>query len=402
MFALLLAAQSGFAAPVTLPIYTAYCEPEASAIEISESGHSVWSDPKQSFNWYGKLSRGTLNVTVRAAISGGESATYQMDVAGKAYRRDVTGGDVEFGPYQIRKDGFYRLRLSGRRKSGDNFGAVQAISLTGTSLINSHFNLKERRNSASVHLKYPTPADGKIDAFYAEIKADTDPVATYYMACGFQRGYFGIQVNSKTERRVIFSIWDSGNEAVDRNKVADDDRVRLVAKGDGVFSGDFGNEGTGGHSHLKYQWKTGDRHRFLVTAKPEGTHTTYAGYYYFNDRRAWGLISSWRAPKDGRYLGGLYSFVENFWGDNGQVLRQAKFGNQWVRNNGVWREITDATFSCDATGRARDRIDFDSGTAGRDFWLSNGGFLMPKHFYGDPLVRKSSGKPPVVPPDLLP
>ena len=50
-----------------------------------------------------------------------------------------------------------------------------------------------------------------------------DPLWTYYMACGWHRGYFGMQVNSPTERRIIFSVWDSGNEAVDRGKVADDE-----------------------------------------------------------------------------------------------------------------------------------------------------------------------------------
>ena len=44
-------------------------------------------------------------------------------------------------------------------------------------------------------------------------------MATYYMACGWHRGYFGMQVNSPTERRIIFSVWDSGGEAVDRSKV---------------------------------------------------------------------------------------------------------------------------------------------------------------------------------------
>jgi hypothetical protein len=385
-----------------LPIYTAYCEPNPEAIEISEAGHSVWTDPRQTLNWYGKLSKGTLNVTVRAALSGGDRATYKLLIAKRGIKRDIIGGDTEFGPFTIPKDDFYRIRLEVVHKTGSNYGAVQAIGLSGTALTNSHFNLKERRNAASVHLKYPSSTDDKIDAFYTEVKAETDPIYTYYMADGFRRGYFGMQVNSPTERRIIFSIWDSGNEAVDRSKVSADDRVTLLAKGDGVSAGDFGNEGTGGHSHLVYNWKTRDRQRFLVTVKPDGTHTTYSGYYYFNDRRAWGLIASFRAPKDGNYLSGLYSFVENFGGDNGQLFRQAKFGNQWVRSHGVWRQITDAQFSCDATGRPKDRIDFDAGSDGSDFWLSNGGFRLPRHFVDDQLTRKPSGKPPVIPAELLP
>src|SRR6185295_5917000 len=96
------------------------------------------------------------------------------------------------------------------------------------------------------------------------------------------------------------SVWDSGHEAVSRSKVADENRVRLVAKGEGVRANDFGNEGTGGHSHLAYAWKTGEKQRLLVTAKPvDNTHTIYAGYYFHPEEKKWTLISAWKAPKDG-------------------------------------------------------------------------------------------------------
>jgi hypothetical protein len=107
------------------------------------------------------------------------------------------------------------------------------------------------------------------------------------MACGFARGYFGMQVNSRTERRIIFSVWDaaSGSTAMDRSTVAADNYTQLVAKGDGVVAEVFGNEGTGGHSHL-YPWKTGSTQKFFVTATPDGSATVYSGYWFhLNDRR---------------------------------------------------------------------------------------------------------------------
>ena len=126
-----------------------------------------------------------------------------------------------------------------------------------------------------------------------------------------------MQVNSPNERRIIFSVWDSGREPTDRNKVEDENRVRLVDKGEGVYSGDFGNEGTGGHSHLKFNWKTGSVQRFLVTAEPvDESHTIFAGYYFHPEKESWMLISSWNAPKEGKRLRGLYSFSENFGGSN--------------------------------------------------------------------------------------
>ena len=246
-----------------------------------------------------------------------------------------------------------------------------------------------------MHLVYPVPKDTKVEAFYCEMTGLEDPLWTYYMACGWHRGYFGMQVNSPTERRIIFSVWDSGGEAVDRGKVADEDRVTLVAKGEGVYSGDFGNEGTGGHSHLVYPWKTGEKQRFLVTAKPtDATHTIYSGYYFHPDKKQWMLISSWKAPKEGGYLRGLYSFSENFGGSNGHLRRKALYGNQWIRTaEGQWIELTTATFSHDPTGKA-DRLDRFMGVENGQFFLSHGGFVPGFTPYGEKFTRPATGKAP--------
>ena len=246
-----------------------------------------------------------------------------------------------------------------------------------------------------MHLLYPLPKDSEVEAFYCEVTAVEDPVWTYYMACGWHRGYFGMQVNSPTERRIIFSVWDSGNEAVDPRKVAADDRVTLVAKGDGVISGDFGNEGTGGHSHWVYPWKTGEVQRFIVTAKPtDATHTIYSGYYFQPQKRQWMLISSWKAPKEGGYLRGLYSFSENFGGANGELRRKALYGRQWVRSaQGEWQELTVATFSHDPTGKA-DRFDRFMGVEKGQFFLSQGGFVPGFTKYGERFERPASGEAP--------
>ncbi len=222
-----------------------------------------------------------------------------------------------------------------------------------------------------------------------------DPIHTYYMACGWHRGYFGMQVNGPNERRIIFSVWDSGKEQVSRDKVANENRVTLVAKGDDVYSGDFGNEGTGGHSHLKTMWKTGQRQRFVVTAKPvEETFTIFSGFWFDNQRNEWKLISSWKAPKEGAYLRGLYSFSENFVGDNGQLLRKALFGNQWIRtSDGNWQELTEAKFSHDPTGKAN-RLDRFMGVEQNDFFLSQGGFTNDFTKYGQSFTRPAGSERP--------
>ena len=102
------------------------------------------------------------------------------------------------------------------------------------------------------------------------------------MAAGFSRGYFGMQVNSPTERRIIFSVWDAteGKYAKDRCTVSEENHTTLLAKGDEVKASVFSNEGTGGLSHLKYMWKTGETQKFVLTSKVDGTFTIYTGYWF--------------------------------------------------------------------------------------------------------------------------
>ena len=127
-------------------------------------------------------------------------------------------------------------------------------------------------------------------------------------------------------------VWEiplSGGEAQDRKKVGEEDRVKLIAKGDGVHTNAFGGEGTGGHSHLVYPWKTGETQKFLVTAHPDdATHTTYSGFYFHPDEKQWTLISSWRAPKEGGYMRRPRTEIGNERGvpRNGLLLPQGNMG----------------------------------------------------------------------------
>jgi hypothetical protein len=310
---------------------------------------------------------------------------------------------VDFGSFDVPTAGYQRFTLESLNAPGQAAGNLETLVLDGLAAVDAHFNLKERRNAASVHLVYPVAGATNVDAFYCEVTGVETPLWTYFEACGWHRGYLGMQVNSPTERRIICSVWDSGNESADRKKVGAQDRVTLVAKGDDVFAGDFGNEGTGGHSHLVCNWKTGEKQRFIVTAKPtDATHTIYAGYWFEPEQKKWMLISSWKAPKDGGYLHGLYSFSENFGGSNGHLRRKALYGNQWFHtSDGQWHEQTTATFSHDPTGKA-DRLDRFMGVEDGEFFLSNGGFIHGFTQYGALFTRPATGRPPTdfVPPSI--
>lgn len=403
----LVTAATGYGEALRVPAFTAYLDPDPNGARISpRGGVTRWSDSELKVLWFGELKQaGRLRVAVALSLPLGVVSKLRLSVAGEAHEAQAKGAGpgnevkADFGTIEIKAPGYQRFELKSLNVAGTPFGDLAALVLDGPAAAGAHFNLKERRNAASVHLMYPVEKDAKIDWFYNEVTAVEDPVATYYMACGFHRGYFGMQVNGPAERRIIFSVWDAGSEAVSRAKVGAPDRVQLVAKGDGVDAGDFGNEGTGGHSHLVYNWKTGETQRFLVGARAvDATHTIYAGYWWHPEKKAWMLIAAMKAPKDGGLLRGLYSFSENFGGSNGHLLRKALYGNQWVHAAGAgaggeWKEQTTAKFSHDPTGR-EDRLDRFMGVEDGKFFLSQGGFKEGFTKYGEMFNRPATGKLP--------
>jgi len=388
-------------AALRVPSATAYLDPnpDAGARVSSRSGITGWTDPAVKILWFGEFhSTGQVDAAIEFKVPPGVASKFRLTAGGKSSDATVTGESspvtAHFGSFPITDAGYHRFTLESLNPRGA-FGDPQALLLDGPIATNAHFNLKPRRNAASVHLMYPAPKGTNVAAFYCEVTAVDDPLYTYYMACGWHRGYFGMQVNSPTERRIIFSVWDSGNEAIDRARVGAENRVTLLGKGEGVSAGDFGNEGTGGHSHLVYPWRTGELQRFLVTAQPTNrTFTVYSGYYFHPDKKQWMLISSWRAPKDGSWMRGLYSFSENFGGSTGHLRRKALYGNQWICTDaGEWIELTTARFSHDGTGK-EDRLDRWMGVENGRFFLCHGGFLPGYTRYQEPFARPPTGMPP--------
>ena len=392
------------AGEIRVPGATAYSLPDAGAMRTSESQGVLrsWSDPAQQAVWYGKFGRaGEVKARVLVKVpDGSPGVRLRLTVAGRSAEAAVQPaagqGVADFGAFAIPAPGFHALTLTSLQPKGTPTGDVAALVLDGPATEGVHFNLKPRRNAASVHLSYQTPAGAAVTGFYNEVTAVDDPTATFYMACGFSRGYLGMQVNSPTERRLIFSVWDAaeGGSADRRDTVKEENHTKLLAKGEGVHASVFGGEGTGGHSHLKYPWRTGDTQRFWLTCRPEGTHTDYTGWWFRPDKKEWFMLASFRAPKDGKALRGLYSFSENFDGASGHVRRKALFGPQWLRlADGSWSEITQASFSHDATGRG-DRVDRFMGVEGGRFFLSHGGFVDGFTTFGERFARPAAGTPP--------
>ena len=191
----------------------------------------------------------------------------------------------------------------------------------------------------SVHLKFPAPEGA---AYINELTIDESAEGTYFCVCGFNQGYFGLQELAIGKKVIIFSIWDPGRQD-DPNSVAEDRRVKLVAKDDAVRIGRFGNEGTGGQSFLDYDWKPGATYQFLVTAKIEGERTAFAAYFCPPEAKAWRHLATFSTLAGGKHLGGYYAFIEDFRRNRISATRerQAQFGNGWVQGtDGRWTALT--------------------------------------------------------------
>jgi hypothetical protein len=370
---------------VAIPAFTAYAHPDPARMRRNDDGSVARAHGE--LQWYVDVATpGELRLAL-ARLPDAPTAMLQWHIASvdappgtptnwtpiaaSAGQRDVALGaaTVASGPHRI------ALRAAGDAP----LHALARLDLRGPAAAGLHTNVAERRNAASIHLGYvvPQPLRDDVAWFHVAVTPRTDPLWSYYMATGWHRGYFGMQVNSPTERRVIFSVWDSGDEAVDRAKVAAADRVQLVAKGEGVHAGDFGNEGTGGHSHWQHPWRLGETFRFLLHARVDGNATIYTGWFWLAEAKAWRLIASFRAPKDGKLPRGLYSFSENFAGENGDARREAEFGDVFVRAaDGPWTALGEARFTHDPTGETirRDRWGL---VRGDRFVLGHGGFATP-------------------------
>ncbi|MCK0110251.1 DUF3472 domain-containing protein [Flavobacteriaceae bacterium S0825] len=254
------------------------------------------------------------------------------------------------------------------------------------------------RRGPSTHLVYETPTDD-IEWMYNEIEIDKDQdvIGSYFMANGFGEGYFGIQVNSENERRILFSIW-SPFKTDDPNSIPDDQKIKLLKKGEGVTTGEFGNEGSGGQSYKVFNWKAETRYGFLTRVKPNGKNATdYTSYFFDPDTNQWHLIASFRRPITNTYVTRPYSFLENFIPNTGALARQGGFYNQWMRDSkGVWYEITEAKFSADATARKDARLDYSGGIINDGFYLMNCGFTNDHTTIGTMFTRATLSVSPII------
>ncbi len=253
----------------------------------------------------------------------------------------------------------------------------------------------------SVHLGYP----GKnASAFYNEVTVRQTAPGTYFCAIGWDKGYFGIQELGDGKHLAIFSVWDDDKEN-DPKAVPDEQRVKLIHQGQKVRIGRFGGEGTGGQSFFDLAWKKDQSYGFLVTAKPDGKRTEYAGYLFDPEKSAWFHMVTFSTITGGKKMSGFYSFVEDFKrnGKSAKITREALYSNAWIaeinEEQADWKPVQKAKF----TGDRNPVMNVDARREGTGYILATGGDLTNK---GTPLFQslpeRPAGKNPNIPSELIP
>jgi hypothetical protein len=233
----------------------------------------------------------------------------------------------------------------------------------------------EPRAARSVHLGF---LDHQGDAFYNECVVEKSTDGSYFMACGWDTGYFGIQQLRADRKVAIFSVWDP-TKGDDPKAVKTEDRVEVLYQSPDARIKRFGGEGTGGQCMIDFNWRIGETNQFLIHAKTETNairKTAYTAYIKSPSDQDWRKLATFRVRTKNEAMRGLYSFIEDFRRDTKSVMdeRRARFGNAWVLKSEKWTPITRARFTAsNAEWESKDNI--DAGLAENWFYLATGGAI---------------------------
>lgn len=381
-------------------------EPEKTEEMIGESGICNWNENDIKIRTYFKTEE-TGKIDVGLVVNAKNASTLTVSLGDKLTKIKIAGAGqdtVAVGTFEITEPGYHFVELQGADKNGASFPDVQAVLIGGPAtdkkvwFVNDDFYWGRR--GPSVHLSFQVPDDaGDVVYFYNEITVpeQNDVIGSYFMANGFANGYFGIQVNSPAERRVLFSVWSPFNTD-NPNEIPKDKRIVLLKKGEDVHAGEFGDEGSGGQSYFRFMWKAGTTYRFLLKGQPAGNNKTdFTAWFFAPELGEWKLIASFRRPETDTYLTRLYSFLENFYPEYGDHTRRAYYSNQWIyTTNNKWVELNRIKFTADATARKESRMDYAGGAEGEKFYLQNCGFFSQTTTVDTYFERELTGKTPEI------
>lgn len=325
---------------------------------------------------------------------------------GHQIKLEIRGKGTRSGSYYYR---FYELWASGWATRNET-GAIYNNKNSGINF--SYATPRDGLAAPSIHMNMNAPA-GNMEYFYTEVTVPEggDALNCYYMTSGNGQGYAGIQTNSATERRFLFSVWAAIEES-DPTALKTKYNPKLVrvcnqsAYRPGITYAVFGGEGTGGQSYLNVRWETGKTYKVLLRIRPHPDQVKFPNSTlykaWFHNGTEWIFMCEWRrqevlpgdkgvtaATVKGPYwYTGASHFVEDFNGTRGDLLHMAYYSNHWfITDNGEYVEPTGYVFTGD---QAQGRADVAGGVAtegpfANSIFLKSGGYftdskVLPKPF----------------------
>ncbi len=380
---------------------------------VSPEGIVRWTGEQAVLSsWFKVSNTGELKLFMKANVHEGESVL-QVICEEKTFTVRINETEetiIPIGAVMINTPGYIRVDFKGVEKDNGRFANITEILIDGEAAKKPVYYIHDFEaywglRGPSVHMNYALP-DQDIEYFYNEITVPEgeDKVGSYFMSNGFAEGYCGIQVNSETERRILFSVW-SPFQTDNPKDIPQDERISLLGKGEKVYVGEFGNEGSGGQSYLVYPWEAGKTYQFLTRVMPDGKGNTqyYAWFKTQGEEHEWQLIAGFLRPKTDTWYKKTHSFLENFISEQGYLSRSVRFSNQWVRTaQGEWIELIEGIFTYDATAKAQVRMDYAGGVDGDYFFLKNGGFFNENTELNRIFTRINKNNIPKIDIDKLP
>ena len=351
---------------------------------ITNEGISSWNNNEAIWDIYFYLEEAG-NYYLALESSGNQASTLSFK-SNNQNTEIITETNLKnpqrIGQFELLK-GYNKIQIKGNSSQSTYPQLIKLHLYSDNSIVANYVkeNANNRfywgRRGPSVHLSYQVPENKNIEYYYTEmmIPEGMDPVGSYFMANGFAQGYFGIQVNSHTERRVLFSVW-SPYQTDNPNEIPDDYKIKLLRKGENVNTGAFGGEGSGGQSYRIFNWKAGIKYGFLTRAKPDGNGNTIFTSYIRELGKDWQLIASFERPHTDTWYTRPHGFLENFIDHSGYLERKVLYNTTWAYTvDKEWIELTKVKFTTDEIGKLRYRKDLSGGIEEDKFYLKNGGFF---------------------------
>ncbi len=239
----------------------------------------------------------------------------------------------------------------------------------------SFASFKGHRMATSVHLRYQMPPSRR---FYNEMTIQKSAPESYFMACGFTGGYFGLQELKNKKKVLIFSVWDLPEER-EGEALLEHLQTRCEFKIPEVRIGRFGGEGTGGQSFMDVDWKIGETYRFMVECEPlADQRIAFSAYFFDPEVGHWQKLITFSTPLQTQpYFTSYYSFVEDFkrnWRSS-TLTRAARFSNAHIHEGEQWIPCTEMVFTKDINPNCN----VDCLSVRKGITLKTGGDIFNKH-----------------------